>query len=226
MPPLPCCWSSRVRRSWPGPCPPPSCSPASACPPHAASWSRSARARWGSACWPCWSAVRSPRSRSGSSTWRSPPSCYGPCGWVPRRVGASVGSTHRRRRCTWWATSGFAVASFAAAAGHTPLEAMDAQPAAGLLFVLAVGVVAGLSLVAFTALPEALGPAVPARRHNPSVSTTQGAPVEPSGGGTSEPHRRPHCVASRVPVEDGDGGDGDGGGARRVRHATRLGPRT
>ena len=51
----------------------------------------------------------------------------------------------------------FAVVSFAAAAGDTPLEVMDAQPAAGLLFVLAVGVVAGLSLVAFTALPEALG---------------------------------------------------------------------
>jgi hypothetical protein len=51
---------------------------------------------------------------------------------------------------------GFAAVSFAAAAGDTPLEVMDGQPAGGLGFVLVVGVLAGLALVAFTALPEAL----------------------------------------------------------------------
>jgi hypothetical protein len=46
--------------------------------------------------------------------------------------------------------------SFAAIAGDTAVEVMDDQPAAGIGFVLLVGVIAGLALVAFTALPEAL----------------------------------------------------------------------
>lgn len=51
----------------------------------------------------------------------------------------------------------FAGLSFVAIAGDTPVEVMDTQPAGGVGFVLLVGVVAGLALVAFTALPEALG---------------------------------------------------------------------
>lgn len=50
-----------------------------------------------------------------------------------------------------------AAVSFGAAAGDSPLDVMDGQPAGGVAFVLGVGVVAGLALVAFTALPEALG---------------------------------------------------------------------
>lgn len=50
-----------------------------------------------------------------------------------------------------------AAVSFGAIAGDAPLEVMDGQPAGGAGFVLVVGVVAGLALVAFTALPEALG---------------------------------------------------------------------
>jgi hypothetical protein len=50
-----------------------------------------------------------------------------------------------------------AVVSFAAIAGDAAVEVMDAQPAGGVGFVLLVGVIAGLALVAFTALPEALG---------------------------------------------------------------------
>lgn len=53
--------------------------------------------------------------------------------------------------------AGFGAASFIAIAGDTPVEVMDGQPAGGVGFVLVVGVVAGLALVAFTALPEALG---------------------------------------------------------------------
>ena len=52
--------------------------------------------------------------------------------------------------------TGFAAASIVAVAGDTPLDVMDDQPAAGLGFVVGVGVIAGLALVAFTALPEAL----------------------------------------------------------------------
>jgi Methylamine utilisation protein MauE len=47
--------------------------------------------------------------------------------------------------------------SFTAIAGDPVIDVMDDQPAGGLGFVLLVGVVAGLALVAFTALPEALG---------------------------------------------------------------------
>lgn len=50
----------------------------------------------------------------------------------------------------------FATVSFVAAAADTPVEVMDGQPAAGIGFVVLVGVIAGLALVAFTALPEAL----------------------------------------------------------------------
>ncbi|MBQ87417.1 MAG: hypothetical protein CL433_01035 [Acidimicrobiaceae bacterium] len=49
-----------------------------------------------------------------------------------------------------------AVCSFGAVAGRSPLEVMEDQPAAGLGFVAAVGVLAGLELVVFTALPDAL----------------------------------------------------------------------
>jgi len=55
-----------------------------------------------------------------------------------------------------------AAVSFAAIAGDSPLEVMDGQPAGGLGFVVLIGVLAGLSLVALTALPEALS----ARRGN------------------------------------------------------------
>ena len=49
-----------------------------------------------------------------------------------------------------------AVCSFGAVAGRSPLEVMEDQPAAGVGFVAAVGVLAGLELVVFTALPDAL----------------------------------------------------------------------
>lgn len=52
--------------------------------------------------------------------------------------------------------AGFALVSFLAAAGRTPAQVMADQPAGGIGFVLAAGVVAGLGLVAFTAVPEAL----------------------------------------------------------------------
>ena len=57
----------------------------------------------------------------------------------------------------------FAIVSFVAVAGPTPADVMNDQPAGGLPFVVLVGVIAGLALVAFTALPEALG----ARRSTP-----------------------------------------------------------
>ena len=48
-----------------------------------------------------------------------------------------------------------AACSFGAVAGRSPLEVMEDQPAAGVGFVAAVGVLAGLELVALTALPGA-----------------------------------------------------------------------
>ncbi|MDW3217409.1 MAG: hypothetical protein R8F63_02240 [Acidimicrobiales bacterium] len=57
-----------------------------------------------------------------------------------------------------------AAVSFAAIAGDAPVEVMEDQPAGGVGFVLVVGVLAGLALVAFTALPEAMG----ARRPGPA----------------------------------------------------------
>ena len=59
-----------------------------------------------------------------------------------------------------------AAVSFAAVAGDPAVDVMDGQPAGGLGFVLLVGVIAGLALVAFTALPEALG----ARRAAPAAA--------------------------------------------------------
>ena len=51
----------------------------------------------------------------------------------------------------------FAAISFwAASADKSAVDVMNSQPAAGLPFVLVIGVLAGLALVAFTALPEAL----------------------------------------------------------------------
>ncbi|MYH87535.1 MAG: hypothetical protein F4125_02745 [Acidimicrobiaceae bacterium] len=52
--------------------------------------------------------------------------------------------------------AGFAVVSFVAVAGDTPMQVMGDQPASGIGFVLGAGVIAGLALVAFTAVPEAL----------------------------------------------------------------------
>ena len=52
---------------------------------------------------------------------------------------------------------GFAIASIvAASADRTPVDVMGDQPAGGAPFVLLVGVLAGLAVVGFTALPEAL----------------------------------------------------------------------
>lgn len=65
--------------------------------------------------------------------------------------------------------AGFAVASFVAVAGQMPTQVMADQPASGIGFVLGSGVIAGLALVAFTAVPEALaargGTPSPARFH-------------------------------------------------------------
>ncbi len=47
-------------------------------------------------------------------------------------------------------------ASFIAIDGPSPLDVMEEQPAGGIGFVVVVGVLAGLALVLFTALPEAL----------------------------------------------------------------------
>lgn len=52
--------------------------------------------------------------------------------------------------------AGFAVASFVAVAGKTPTQVMADQLASGIGFVLGAAVIAGLALVAFTAVPEAL----------------------------------------------------------------------
>lgn len=49
-----------------------------------------------------------------------------------------------------------AIASLVAASSASPLEVMDGQPAGGVGFVILVGVLAGLALVVFTALPEAM----------------------------------------------------------------------
>ena len=50
----------------------------------------------------------------------------------------------------------FAVVSGAAMWSRTPLELMADAQLSGIVFVCAAGVIAGLALVAFTALPEAL----------------------------------------------------------------------
>ena len=67
---------------------------------------------------------------------------------------------------TWFHVVGnaaLAACSFVAAAGRSPLEVMDDQPAAGLGFVLLIGVLAGLELILFTALPEAMEARKPTR---------------------------------------------------------------
>lgn len=69
----------------------------------------------------------------------------------------------------------FAIVSFVAVAASTPVEVMDGQPAAGVPFVVLVGVIAGLSLVAFTALPEALGARRPAAHHPFRIDRREGA---------------------------------------------------
>lgn len=60
---------------------------------------------------------------------------------------------------SWWHVGGnlgLAVSSFAAAAGRSPLEVMEDQPLGGVGFVVIIGVLAGLELLVFTSLPEAL----------------------------------------------------------------------
>ena len=60
---------------------------------------------------------------------------------------------------SWWHVVGngaLAASSFVAAGGRSPLEVMDGQPLGGLGFVAVVGVLAGIELVVFTALPESL----------------------------------------------------------------------
>ena len=56
-----------------------------------------------------------------------------------------------------------AVCSFVAVASRSPLEVMKDQPATGIGFVVMIGVLAGLELVFFTALPEALEARKPTR---------------------------------------------------------------
>ena len=56
-----------------------------------------------------------------------------------------------------------AVCSFVAVASRSPLEIMKDQPATGIGFVVMIGVLAGLELVFFTALPEALEARKPTR---------------------------------------------------------------
>jgi hypothetical protein len=83
---------------------------------------------------------------------------------VVRAIGAGASSCGCFGRVdappSWLHVAGnsvFAATSFAAMAGDSVLDVMDGQPAGGIGFVLLVGVLAGLALVAFTALPEALG---------------------------------------------------------------------
>ena len=67
---------------------------------------------------------------------------------------------------TWFHVIGntaLAACSFVAVAGRSPLEVMEDQPAGGVGFVLMIGVLAGLELVFFTALPEALEARRPTR---------------------------------------------------------------
>jgi Methylamine utilisation protein MauE len=73
-----------------------------------------------------------------------------------------------------------AAVSFVAIGGDSAIEVMDDQPAGGIGFVLLVGVLAGLALVAFTALPEALG----ARR---SGATTPAFRIDGAGDEKESP---------------------------------------
>ena len=67
---------------------------------------------------------------------------------------------------SWWHIVGnlaLAAGSIVAAGGRSPLEVMEDQPAGGLGFVVVVGVLAGLELIVFTAIPEAMDRRRPAR---------------------------------------------------------------
>lgn len=67
---------------------------------------------------------------------------------------------------TWYHVVGntvLAAVSFVAAAGPSPLEIMDEQPYGGAGFVILVGVLGGLALITFTALPEAMAARRPAK---------------------------------------------------------------
>lgn len=84
-----------------------------------------------------------------------------------------------------------AALSFVAAGGDAPIDVMDGQPAGGIGFVVLVGVLAGLFLVVFTALPEALSartgstPTPQTFRIDPELTATARPPgdhAESSGG--------------------------------------------
>lgn len=76
-----------------------------------------------------------------------------------------------------------AVVSFIAAAGDAPIDVMDGQPASGVGFVVLVGVLAGLFLVLFTALPEALS----ARTGSTPAPRTFRIDTEPTASSLREP---------------------------------------
>ena len=81
--------------------------------------------------------------------------------WRAMRIGAGTCGCFGRVDAppSWWHVVGngaFAACSFVAAAGRSPLAVMEGQPFGGLGFVVLVGVLAGLALVVFTAIPEAM----------------------------------------------------------------------
>lgn len=87
--------------------------------------------------------------------------------WRAMAVGAASCGCFGRVEAppSWYHVIGnslFAVAAFLAVAASSPLEVMHSQPAGGVGFVVVVGVLAGLALVAFTALPEAMAARRPA----------------------------------------------------------------
>jgi hypothetical protein len=78
----------------------------------------------------------------------------------------------------------FAIASFvAASADQTPVDAMGDQPASGAPYVLLIGVIAGLAVVGFTALPEALAARRPgSSRPEPFRLGDRAEPMSRGGG--------------------------------------------
>lgn len=87
--------------------------------------------------------------------------------WRAMRLGAGSCGCFGRVDAppSWWHVVGnvaLAGAAFVAAGGRSPLEVMDDQRLGGIGFVVVVGVLAGIELVVFTALPEAMA----ARRPN------------------------------------------------------------
>ncbi len=81
--------------------------------------------------------------------------------WRAMRLGAGSCGCFGRVDAppSWWHVIGnlaLAGCSFAAATGRSPLEVMQDQPLGGIGFVVLVGVLAGLELIVFTALPEAM----------------------------------------------------------------------